>query len=502
VSTRSLLLDHTSLDFDSIRERLVQLARSVFPSWTDYDVASFATTLLEMFAFVGDVIVYRADQNARESRLVTATQRGNVIALARMLGYRLHGAAAATVPVEFSLARIPVADVTVPAGAVMRTEDVPDPVMFQLRDAVTIRAGQDPAKVVGVAEQSQSHQQFVDAVGTPYLEVALERAPYLDASLSVTDGANDWTEVESLLASGPADRHFTVAVDSLDRATVRWGDGRNGLPPSGTLTLAYKTGGGVRGNVEPGAIRVVETNILDARGQPVLVAVANPAKANDGVDRETIEHAKIVAPQTLRAPARCVAREDFEIRALAVPGVGRALMLTSNEDGTIAENSGDLVIVPRGGGVPSQALLDAVLHQVRVSFPHTLTFDVRAMPPAYRAVSVEARLRLRPGAAPADVGRRIRDRLATFFAPSLPNGTPNPDIDFGFYLTEEDEADGRLAWSDVANLILDTPGVRKLADGAVDLRLNGQAADVGLAVREFPALGQVTLIQADTGVPF
>ena len=84
----------------------------------------------------------------------------------------------------------------------------------------------------------------------------------------------------------------------------------------------------------------------------------------------------------------------------------------------------------------------------------------------------------------------------------MTNGTPNPEVDFGFYLREEDEADGRLAWSDVANLILDTAGVRKLADGAVDLILNGQAADVGLAVREFPRLGPVTLIQADTEVPF
>jgi hypothetical protein len=36
------------------------------------------------------------DNQARESRLVTAARRKNVIALARMLGYKLHGARAAT----------------------------------------------------------------------------------------------------------------------------------------------------------------------------------------------------------------------------------------------------------------------------------------------------------------------------------------------------------------------------------------------------------------------
>jgi hypothetical protein len=293
-----------------------------------------------------------------------------------------------------------------------------------------------------------------------------------------------------------------VVVDSLDRATVRWGDGRNGLPPSGTLTLRYKTGGGGRGNVEPGAIRVVESSILDARGQPVQVAVTNPSRANDGVDRETIEHAKVVAPLTLRAPARSVAREDFVVHALDVPGVARALMLTRNEDPTISENTGDLVIVPHGGGLPSQALLDAILRQVTNVYPRTLTFEVRALPTPYRLVDVAASISLRPDAAPADVGRRIRERLAVFFAPSLPNGTPNRAVDHGFNLRAADEAEGRLAWSDVANLVLDTPGVRKLGRGAVDLTLNGQATDLVITTREFPALGQVSLFNVAAGRPF
>jgi len=495
-------LDYTSPDFDSLRARLIELARSAMPAWTDYEVASFGTTLLELMAFVGDVLGYRQDQNARESRLVTATQRANVIALARMLGYRLHGAAAATVPVEFTLSRVPAADVTAPAGAILRTEDAPEPVRFQLSEAVTIRAGQDPPRASGLAEQSQTHRQLVDAVGTPYLEVALERSPYLDGSLDVTDSANAWTEVDSMLASSPSDRHYLVVVDALDRASVRFGDGRNGLPPSGTLTLSHKTGGGTRGNVEPGAIRVIETSVVDARGQPVQVSVTNPVKANDGIDRETIEHAKVIAPLSLRAPARSVAREDYEIHALEVPGVARALMLTSNEDATISENSGDLLIIPRGGGPPTQLLLDQALRQVTVVYPQPLTFEVRTLPAAYRAINIQARLRLRPGAAAADVGRRIRERLAAFFGPSLPNGTPNLVVDFGLNLRAEGEIEGRLAWSDVANLVLDTPGVRKLGQGAIDLILNGHAEDVVLAIRQFPTLGQVTLLHADTGVPF
>lgn len=110
-------VDYTDKDFDALRARLIALVRSVFPDWSDFSVATFGNVLLEMYAFVGDVVTFYLDAQARESRLVTATQRKNVIALARMLGYRLHGARAATAEVEFTVARTPTADVTIPAGA-------------------------------------------------------------------------------------------------------------------------------------------------------------------------------------------------------------------------------------------------------------------------------------------------------------------------------------------------------------------------------------------------
>ena len=94
-------VDYTDKDFDALRERLIALLQSVFPEWSDFAVAGFGNILLEMYAFVGDVITYYLDAQARESRLATATQRKNVIALARMLGFRLQGARAAKATVQF-----------------------------------------------------------------------------------------------------------------------------------------------------------------------------------------------------------------------------------------------------------------------------------------------------------------------------------------------------------------------------------------------------------------
>lgn len=82
-------IDYTDKDFDALRARLIALIKCHFPDWTDFDVASFGNLLVELYAYVGDVPTFYQDNLARESPLVTATQRKSVMALAKMLGYRI-----------------------------------------------------------------------------------------------------------------------------------------------------------------------------------------------------------------------------------------------------------------------------------------------------------------------------------------------------------------------------------------------------------------------------
>ncbi|MBI5531845.1 MAG: baseplate J/gp47 family protein [Deltaproteobacteria bacterium] len=494
-------VDYTDKDFDALRERLIALLQSVFPEWSDFAVAGFGNILLEMYAFVGDVITYYLDAQARESRLATATQRKNVIALARMLGFRLQGARAAKATVQFSLQAPPSANVALQAGTVVRTQEVTEPVRFQLLAPLVIAAGTSPPVASAVVEHSETHSQLFDSRGLAGLDLLLDRTPYLDGSASISASNGAYTEVDSLLGSGPNDRHFLVLVDQNDRAMIRFGNGVNGAPPSGTISVTYKTGGGAAGNVDAGRLVVVEGSFADAHGRPVRLMVTNPAPAQGGSDRQSIASAKLLAPESLRALTRTVSREDFEINARRVPGVSRALMLTSNEDTTIQENCGVLFVIPKGGGLPTPALKNLVLKQVTEVYPCTLTFQVSVQDPVYRTVDVEARVFLRQGASPGDARDRIRKRLAEMFRIELSDGTPNPDIDFGFNVRDaEGNPAGEIAWSDVFNIIRDTDGVRKLGDGPFDLKLNGLPSDVKLGLKEFPVLRMITLFDGDTGV--
>lgn len=473
----------------------------MFPDWSDHDVATFGNILLEMFAFVGDVLGFYLDNHARESRLVTATQRKSVIALAQMLGYRLGGARAARTDIELSLGAPPEADVVLRAGTVVRTEEVTEPVRFQLLADARIAARSTPPVALVQAEHSRNHEKLVDARGLAGTDIVLDRTPYLDGSALVAAGNGDYVEVPTLLGSGPNDRHFVVLVDQNDRATIRFGDGVSGAPPRGTVSVAYKTGGGSSGNVDARRLTVLEGTFTDAAGRPVRVVASNPSKADGGFDRETIASAKVRAPESLRAMTRSVTREDFEINARRLPGVARALMLTSNEDRSIEENAGILFVVPAGGGLPTPALKSQVLRQVTEVYPSTLTFQVAVQDPVYRRIDVAARVFLREGhRTGAGVREAIRQRLRVHFRITLPDGTPNLAIDFGFNLRNADGIPtGELAWSDLFDVVRDTPGVRKIGDRPEDFTLNGRHADVRLGRKDFPVLGNVVVVDGDSG---
>ena len=496
-------VDYTDRDFDSLRARLIALVKSVFPDWSDFDVASFGNVLLELFAFVGDTLTFYQDNLARESRLVTATQRRSVIALAKMLGYRLKGARAATASVTFELAVPPAASVTIPAGTVVRTKEVTEPIRFQTIAPIVFATGRTPPRIVATVEHSKTRSQLFDARGLAGLEVHLDFAPYLDGSAAVSTLQGTFTEVENFLDSGPNELHFVVSVDQNDRATVRFGDGVSGAPPQGTIALTYKTGGGAIGNVDADRLVFVEGSFRDAFGTAVQLTARNTQPASGGTDRESVAAAKLLAPESLRALTRTVAREDFEINARKLPGVARALMLTSNEDASISENAGILYVIPQAsaaGAMPTPALKNLVLKQVTEVFPCTLTFQVSVQDPVYRVLDVAARIFLRQGVASTDVRDRVRANLAAYFRVSEPDGTPNPLVDFGFNLKDaEGNFAGEIAWSDVFNVIRDTPGVRKMGDARLDLTLNGLPSDVKLKVREFPVLGAVKLVDGDTG---
>lgn len=499
--------DYSDKDFDSIRLRLISMARQVFPTWTDYNVANFGNILVELFAFVLDVVAKYQDNQAAEAFLAAATQRKNLIALAKQFGFIPSNAGAATVDATFRLTTVPANDVQIPEGTICRTTSPTGNIDFRLLNDLVILAGTNPPIAIGTIENSEENTDNFASNSLPNQSFALSTSPFVAIeSIIATNGI--YTQVNNFLRSRSNDRHYVVVVDQNDRATVRFGNGINGEIPQGSIVVNYTTGGGATGNVEPNTIRTVVGSFTDVLANTVTVTVNNDVAADGGIDRQSNESIKVQTPESLRVLTRTVAREDYEIAATTkIASVARALMLTSDQDLSIDENTGFLFIIPVSGSTPSQALKNQVAAIFTTRFedgglPKTVTFTLNVADPVYLDIDVFAVVFLEQGANPATVDSGVRSDLADYFAVLNDDQTPNTNVDFGFNLKNADGTPAaEIAHSDVFDVISANNGVRKLGDSLTEQTLNGLHRDVTLSLREFPRLGTVTLINGDTGLP-
>ena len=76
-------------NFTDLKQSLVEFAKVYYPnSYTDFNEASPGMMFIEMAAYVGDVLNYYIDSQLKESLLLNASERKNVLAIAAAMGYR------------------------------------------------------------------------------------------------------------------------------------------------------------------------------------------------------------------------------------------------------------------------------------------------------------------------------------------------------------------------------------------------------------------------------
>jgi hypothetical protein len=82
-------IKYLNKDFASFRENLIEYAKTYFPqTYSDFNEASPGMMFIEMASYLGDVLSYYTDDNLKESLLLYADDRSNVVDLANYLGYK------------------------------------------------------------------------------------------------------------------------------------------------------------------------------------------------------------------------------------------------------------------------------------------------------------------------------------------------------------------------------------------------------------------------------
>lgn len=241
--------------------------------------------------------------------------------------------------------------------------------------------------------------------------------------VSSPEGWQRWDVVEHFGRSGPEDRHVRVDATTgefLFPPVLREADGTlrpcGAVPPKGSQVRVarYRTGGGPAGNVSRGAISVLRSSV------PYVARVTNREAARGGVAGESIDNAKLRAPETLRMQERAVTAGDYEIIARqAAPSVRRVRCLP-DRDGGGGPGAVRVLVVPDAVADEGDRLrFEQLIPSDQVLAAITTTLDERRLigtrlvvePPVYQGVTVVARL-----SAPEADADRVRDAaLAALF---------------------------------------------------------------------------------------
>ncbi|WP_330434138.1 putative baseplate assembly protein [Streptomyces sp. NBC_00825] len=256
---------------------------------------------------------------------------------------------------------------------------------------------------------------------------SVNRAPLLldgeppVVQVSSAEGWQVWTAVEHFGASAPHDRHVRIDAVSGEFAfppEVREPDGTmrsyGAVPEKGAQLRIprYRTGGGAAGNVARGAINVLRSSV------PYVAGVDNREAAGGGVDGETVENAKVRAPNILRVQERAVTAGDYEaIAREAAPSLRRVRCVpaVAGEAGAVRVLVVPDAVVDQGGQLRFEQLIpsDSVLSTVTARLDERRLVGTRLLvePPAYQGVTVVARLVTNGG----DADRVRADAIAALF---------------------------------------------------------------------------------------
>jgi len=80
--------DFTAYDFETLRKTMIDYVKRNYPEdFNDYTESSEFIALIDLIAFFGQSLAFRADMNARENFIDTAERRDSILKLARLVSY-------------------------------------------------------------------------------------------------------------------------------------------------------------------------------------------------------------------------------------------------------------------------------------------------------------------------------------------------------------------------------------------------------------------------------
>ena len=331
-------IDYTSRDYSAILTDMTNLIPVFSPTWTNRDPADFGMTLLELFAYMGDILNYYIDRTANEALITSATQRQTVLQIANLIGYTPTDSTASTVILTFqnsTASAIPLPALTQVATSLV-SNGTTTQVIFETNSAVTIPAKSGSingsATVKATQGQTVSNEIIGISNGTPSQTYALSKTSVINGTVNISINGVAYQSVQYLIDSNGYDPVFSTSTDADSITYVTFGDSISGrIPPNGAQIYAtYRVGGGSLGNVASNTIKYIIS--VPAGTIPAGLTVTNQdisisgdGAATGGANAESTDSIRINAPRSIRAINRAVSLSDYSYLAVQVSGVSKAI---------------------------------------------------------------------------------------------------------------------------------------------------------------------------------
>lgn len=197
-------IKYINRDFSSIKQDLLEFVKLTYPTqYNDFSESSVGLMLLELNAYVGDVLSYHLDKRYNEMFLETAQQRSSLFRLSRNLGYKPRGKRGSAVLVNLDLT-VPVCGdtfdsqfaLTYESGMLLRAENgtvfqIPEEVNF---DSSVSFQGSPNREVIPVRDTNGNISEYIlrkqvvalaGEIKTETFEITTNNAkPYMEIPLA------------------------------------------------------------------------------------------------------------------------------------------------------------------------------------------------------------------------------------------------------------------------------------------------------------------------------
>jgi Baseplate J-like protein len=341
---------------DRTFKQLVEAARKQIttscPEWSDLSVSDPGMTLIEVFAFLCEAVIYRQNRVPQKA----------YIEFLRLLGVNLLPPEAAGVTLLFKLTKATDQPVEIVRGTrvtVSRQDAGGEAPVFVVARTVLIPPGKTEVEALALHCELVEAELVGKGTGAGGFSVNISRPPMvaptedeLDVVLGVEARPAElderaaarefsgksyriWREVENFTQLEPDPYAYIldrVAGTITFAPSVRTRDDTGSLkeapealaavPEAGReIRVWYRRGGGANGNVAPNTLTVLKDPIPG-------ITVTNPGAAVGGRSAETVDNALLRGPQELHSLQRAVTARDFELLAKRSGAVSRARAFT------------------------------------------------------------------------------------------------------------------------------------------------------------------------------